>query len=88
MLAIDIIFEHGDSKRATTGIRNKSITYLHYTKSRILISPGSEKKSALILMFVQCTHIRCVHWASINISRRALDLNYFSQKKAYAFIEL
>ena len=43
---------------------------------------------ALMLMFDQCTHLWFVHWTSINISARALDLNHFSRNKTYAFIDL
>ena len=40
-------------------------------------------------MFVQCTHLRFVHWTmSINISAHALDLNHSSHIKTSAFIDL
>ena len=43
---------------------------------------------SLVLMLVQCTHLRFVQWTTINISLRALDLNNFSRYKTYTFVDL
>ena len=43
---------------------------------------------APMLLLIQCTNQRWVHWTSINISTSALDLNHFLSNKIYSCIDL